>query len=194
MNISPENRKALRETDPFDPRNVLPIYKGIPTDQLQQHMKLIALPFVAICQNLVGDFNVAQIIRSANVFGLEGVVLTGRKQYDKRGTVGAHHYISVNHESDIKVSINTYRELGYRIVASEFTIDGSHKIKSLPHYQWVEKTAVIFGEEGLGLSDEVLDEADDIVFIPQFGTVRSLNVAGAAQIMMYDYTSKRGTV
>jgi tRNA G18 (ribose-2'-O)-methylase SpoU len=194
LNISPEQRKALRESDPFDSRNVLPIFKNIPTETLQEYMNEIAVPFVAICQNLVGDFNVAQIIRSANVFGLESVVLAGRKQYDKRGTVGAHHYIKVFFESDIKVSIAAYRELGYRIVAAEFTIEPIHldKNHSLTEYHWNERTAVIFGEEGLGLSSDVLNLADDIVYIPQRGTVRSLNVAGAAQIFMYDYTTKVG--
>ena len=45
---------------------------------------------------------------------------------------------------------------------------------------------LIFGEEGKGLTDEMLDLADDIVMIEQFGSVRSLNAGTSSGIAMYN--------
>jgi tRNA (guanosine-2'-O-)-methyltransferase len=49
---------------------------------------------------------------------------------------------------------------------------------------------MLFGEEGRGLSQEAIESADDIVYIPQLGSVRSLNLGTASGIAMYDYCSK----
>jgi tRNA G18 (ribose-2'-O)-methylase SpoU len=52
----------------------------------------------------------------------------------------------------------------------------------------------IFGEEGCGIPKSILDHCNHhgmIVEIPQFGSVRSLNVASAASIVMYDYVTRR---
>jgi tRNA G18 (ribose-2'-O)-methylase SpoU len=53
---------------------------------------------------------------------------------------------------------------------------------------------MIFGEEQRGLSPMALGMADDIVYIPQLGSVRSLNVGTASGIVMYDYVTKLGMV
>jgi len=181
-----EERKVLRESPPFDNRNVADEFKHLTTEEIRQEMIKRSLPFVAICQNLVSDFNISQIVRSMNAFALGTVNICGRRQWDKRGAVGTYHYIDVQQHSDINEVIEYYRSLDYRIVAAE-TGESAH---SLPFYQWNYKTAVVFGEEGLGIIPETLNLVDDIVEIPQYGTVRSFNVAGAAQMMMYDYTIK----
>ena len=49
---------------------------------------------------------------------------------------------------------------------------------------------MIFGEEGLGLTKEILELADYVVSIKQYGSVRSMNVGTTSGIAMYDYTSK----
>lgn len=186
MIYSPEERKSFRETPPFDNRNVADEFKGMTIEDIRKEMIERSLPFVAICQNLTGDFNISQIVRSMNAFALSTVWICGRKQWDKRGAVGTYHYIDVQHNPDIVSLIESYRSMGFRIVAAE-TGENAY---SLPNYKWNYHTAVVFGEEGVGILPETLNLVDDIVQIPQFGTVRSFNVAGAAQMMMYDYTTK----
>ncbi len=46
---------------------------------------------------------------------------------------------------------------------------------------------MLFGEEGVGLTKEALNLAEYAVEIPQFGSVRSLNVGTCSGILMYDY-------
>lgn len=163
------------------------MFRDWPTEEIAKYMKVIAMPFVSICENLVGDFNISQIVRSTNAFGLEGVAICGRRKWDRRGAVGTQHYTQIDHYSEVLDAIKDYRDRGYRIVAAELSEYSIGRAKALNLYKWEKNTAVLFGEEGRGLSEEAIDAADDVVFIPQRGTVPSLNVAGCAQIMMYDY-------
>ena len=48
--------------------------------------------FTVLCSNLYNDFNIATVIRNSNAFLAKQVILYGSKQYDRRGTVGTHHY------------------------------------------------------------------------------------------------------
>jgi tRNA G18 (ribose-2'-O)-methylase SpoU len=62
----------------------------------------------------------------------------------------------------------------------------------ITHYNWSPDTFMIFGEEARGISPMGLGMADDVVMIPQLGSVRSLNVSVASGIVMYDYATKLG--
>jgi tRNA G18 (ribose-2'-O)-methylase SpoU len=62
---------------------------------------------------------------------------------------------------------------------------------ALPGFAWPERPLIAFGQEGPGLPAELLDRADSTVVIPQFGSMRSINVGVAAGIAMYDWHAKR---
>jgi tRNA G18 (ribose-2'-O)-methylase SpoU len=49
---------------------------------------------------------------------------------------------------------------------------------------------MIFGQEQIGIPKKLLDLCDELVYIKQYGSVRSLNVGTASGIAMYDYCSK----
>jgi len=65
-------------------------------------------------------------------------------------------------------------------------------VKQLKDYDWKPNSLLVLGEEGCGIAPEVLELLDHRVEIPSLGSVRSLNVASAASIAMYDYVSKKG--
>ncbi len=182
-----EEKQQLRTLDPFDNRNVVDSYKTMTTEEIRKDMQQKAYPFVAICENLINDFNISQVVRSVNAFGLESVAICGSRKWDRRGAVGTHHYTDINYYSSTVEAIEEYRRRGYEIIAAELTDDAV----SLYDYSWPEKVAVVLGEEGKGLIQSSLDAVDKVVYIPQRGTVRSLNVAGAAQIFMSHYSKDK---
>jgi tRNA G18 (ribose-2'-O)-methylase SpoU len=49
---------------------------------------------------------------------------------------------------------------------------------------------MVFGQEQIGIDKEVLEVCHDLIYIEQYGSVRSLNVGTASGIAMYDYCSK----
>jgi tRNA G18 (ribose-2'-O)-methylase SpoU len=57
-------------------------------------------------------------------------------------------------------------------------------------FVWPKNTLMCFGQEQMGLPPEIIDRCQNVVYIKQYGSVRSLNVGTASGIAMYDYTSK----
>lgn len=188
MNYTSDEAKTMRETNFFDPRNVADRFKGMPTETVKSILQSESSELVICCSNVIRDFNFGSVIRSANSFNAKEVVLTGRKSYDRRGTVGAHNYMTVSYIEDINEAFAAYRSQGYTIVAAEY--DETRIQFNLQDYNWNEKTFLVFGEEGRGLESDILDSVDDIVYIPMYGSVRSMNVASASSVFMYDYMTK----
>ena len=56
----------------------------------------------------------------------------------------------------------------------------------LPEFDFAEETAILLGSESYGLPDDIIDKCDQVVRIPQFGPVGSMNVAISASICMYE--------
>lgn len=173
-----------------DTRNIDEKYRWWDHSKIVDSLDETRSDLITIFHNVHGDFNVSSGIRVNLWFNTSGVYIYGNKKYDRRGTVGAHHYVPVNHAPDLKDVIDDFKAKGYRIVAAEITDDAV----SLPSYQWNEKSVIIFGEETNGLDEETLAMADDIVFIPGRGSIRSLNVATASGIFLYDYSNKTGNI
>ena len=166
-----------------DNRNVIDYYKYWTNDSINVHLDANRHKFGVLCSNLSNDFNIATVIRNNNAFLANEVFIYGRKKWDRRGAVGTHLYSRINHlpsEEDLD------KILGYTWVAID-NIEGAVPIDS---YEWPENALMCFGQEQIGLPQEILDRCRDVVYIKQYGSVRSLNVGTAAGIAMYDYTSK----
>lgn len=57
-------------------------------------------------------------------------------------------------------------------------------------FEWPDNALIIVGEEGVGITPETIELCDKFVFIPQYGSVRSLNAGVASGIAMNDYVMK----
>jgi tRNA G18 (ribose-2'-O)-methylase SpoU len=142
--------------------------------------------------HLSGDFNLGNVIRSANFFGFgEVFYVGGRKSYDRRSTVGTHHYIPTKFIPTEEEFIATI-DGKYSLVCIENNMEEyAEKTISIfcnnPFSETKHPPLFLFGEEQLGLSKYMLDSCELIVTIPSFGTVRSLNVGSAAAIVMAMY-------
>lgn len=171
--------------------NVHDYLKSCSVDEIKQNYSDNAHSAAFGMTHVSGDFNLGNVIRSANFFGFkEAYYVGGSKQYDRRSTVGTHHYIPVNFIRTENEFIEIIRGK-YSLVAIE---------NNVPKY--AHKTVEIYedcfsglslpplflvGEEQLGLSDYTLDNAERIITIPAGGSVRSLNVGSAAAIIMAMY-------
>lgn len=167
----------------MDSRNIIDHYKYWKVDAIKAALDKNRHPFHVLCSNLGNDFNIASIIRNGNAFLTKQVYIYGRRSYDKRGAVGTYNY---EHISFLKEG-----ELDKLPKIPIVAMDNVDRAVSIVDFQWPEGEFIMaFGQEQIGLPNEILDIAEHIVYIPQYGSVRSLNVATAAGIAMYDYTSK----
>lgn len=183
-----EEAKAMRETNPFDPRNIRDELKSLTNEEVRSHLTQNSSQFVLCLSNNIRDMNLSSAIRSANAFNIRKTVMVGRRNYDRRGACGVQNYSTIEFAPDWRKVFTEYRSHGYNIVALEhndhFTM---HNIRD---YKWKSKTLMICGEEGLSIPEEILQEVDDIVYIPMHGSVRSFNLASAVSMALYDYTGK----
>jgi len=170
----------------WDRKNVIDHYKFVSTEIIKGDLEKKRTKLVIIAENWLYDFNLATLIRNSNAFTAKCVHVIGRRQFDKRGTVGTYKYENIFYHENLYPLIEELKQDSYRIVAID-NLDGA---SSVVDYQWQEKTALIFGQEAVGVSPMALEVADDVVYIPQLGSVRSLNVGTASGIVMYDYLLK----
>jgi tRNA G18 (ribose-2'-O)-methylase SpoU len=166
-------------------RNVSDELKGMSTQDIRDALRRTAHSFSVLMEHWHGDFNISTLIRNANSFNAKHVFYVGKRGYDRRGTVGAHHYVDLTHLKDVDDIARLKSE--YTLVGLENNISDC---VPLPEFTWPRQSLMIFGEENTGISDELLELCDFKVSIPQWGSVRSMNVGTCSGIAMYDYTTK----
>ena len=125
--------------------------------------------------NIGGDFNLSTIVRNANFFGFRSVHYVGKKRWDKRGSVGTHHYTPMYHHKD-EPSFLLQFAYGRTIIAIE---------NNIPEYK--DKTINLFDYKFDTVTEPILDRANIILTIPNYGSVRSLNVGTTSGIVMGFY-------
>jgi len=172
-----------------DCRNLVNYYKYWETEAILADLNTKRFNYSVLCANVQGDFNVSCIIRSANAFLAKEVIIYGKRKFDRRGAVGTYHYTNFRH-----VRIEETENLDK--IISEFDvivgIDNIVNAKPINNYSWDKnkKTLICFGEEQAGIPEAVIKKCHEILYIPQYGSVRSLNCASAAAIALYDYCNK----
>ena len=172
--------------------NVIDYYKNWEATAILGDLNTKRNNFTVIASNLENDFNIATCIRNSNAFMASEVWIYGRKQYDRRGTVGTHHYTNFKHVKTIEnveqALVDLRTKHGEVVVVGMDNIDRAININ---HYEWDKNihTVMVFGQEKNGIPHELLNLCDDVVYIPQYGSVRSLNVGTASGIAMHSYCS-----
>jgi 23S rRNA (guanosine2251-2'-O)-methyltransferase len=146
------------------------------------------IPISLLLVNIDRDNNIGNIIRSANTFGVQEVLIYGRKKFDRRTSVGAEFFMQFRHIKFIEDLSELKQEFDL-IIGLEQT-DNSIELHS---YKWPQNKNILItvGNEGKGLPQEILDICDSTLEIEQYGTTRSLNVSVATGIVLYDYRVKQ---
>lgn len=138
-----------------------------------------------LLDNVQDPGNVGTIVRTADAAGFDGVFL-GKGSADKysskvlRSMQGSQFHLPI-FSGDIKETIPEFKKMGSNIYGTK--LDQA----ALPYTQ-VEKTssfALILGNEGQGMTEEILQMTDQNLYIPIYGAAESLNVGVAAGILMY---------
>ena len=182
--LNPNFPDGLEQVSPHDRRNVIDHYKYWEHEAIVADLDTRRNELVIVCENFAYDFNISTVVRNSNAFLCNCIWIVGRKKFDRRGACGTHKYEHIHHAESTDEVLSNYD--GYRIVAVD-NVDGAQTIND---YRWWQRSIMILGQEQIGVSNNSLARADDIVFIPQVGSTRSINVGSASAIAMYDYTAK----
>ena len=141
---------------------------------------------IVILEDIQDPGNMGALIRNAAAFDFDGILCSDKcaDPFSPKATqasCGAIVSVWLRRSSRFRDGIRKLKERGYRIIAADSEGQALRGVFATP-----EKTAIILGNEGNGISAETLRLADDVVTIPiNVSKVESLNVATAGAIIMY---------
>ncbi|MEZ7527042.1 TrmH family RNA methyltransferase [Cloacibacterium normanense] len=133
--------------------------------------------------------NAAAIVRSVEACGFHHVVALEEENVfnpNLKVTKGAETWVKVEKMPNNLDSLKEIKNRGYKILA----VSPENNATMLPDYEVKEPIALVFGTELEGVSDEILDFADETLAIPMYGFTKSFNVSVAAAICMYELKEK----
>ena len=136
-------------------------------------------------ENMFHPQNASAIMRHCEAFGVQQIhTVEDRCKFDPSVNIvrGTQKWVDVEHHDNTKEALAALKTEGYRIVATT-----PHRCSSTPETFDVTKGkfALVFGTEHAGISDEVIEAADEFLMIPMCGMVESLNVSASAAILIY---------
>ena len=133
--------------------------------------------------------NTSAVMRSCEVFGIQELNVVEQKfgkRIDTEIAMGAQKWVDVNRFSTIQNCIDAMKEKGYQIIATTPHNDSC----MLQEFDITKRSAIFFGTERDGLSQEVIDQADGYLKIPMVGFTESLNISVSAAIIIQDITNR----
>lgn len=155
-----------------------------------EHFSQESSDFVLPVMDDVYQFrNAAAIIRSVEACAFHKVIAMEEENvFNPNLTVtkGAETWVEVEKMQKNLASLKNIKERGYKILA----VSLEKNAVMLPDYQITEPIALVFGTELEGVSQEVIDFADETLAIPMYGFTKSFNVSVAAGICMYELKQK----
>ncbi len=133
------------------------------------------------------EHNMGGLVRTAHAAALEEVVFVGTPEWNVEAAKTAELYTSVTELNDASSLLDHCRQRRWTPVAVEL----DPRAVSVFDASYPERPCFMLGAELRGLPDELLDAAELIVQIPQWGLVPSLNLAIAGSIVIYDFLAKQ---
>lgn len=144
------------------------------------------LPYGVAVWNVTKDWNIGNLIRTANAFLCGEIILVGNEEFDATGCAAVHRFERMSHQPDPASFAAYAHEQGYTMIAAEI----DERAEFLPRFTYPEKPLFVLGSELSGLSSEMMELADHRVMIPQYGLIPCLNVNVSCSILLYDYVTR----
>lgn len=140
-----------------------------------------------VLDNIRSALNVGAIFRTCDAASIEKLFLCGITAYPPHNKIpktalGAENFVPWSYEKSTLKTINKLNESEYHTVAVEIT----EKAENFWNYNFKNKSALVFGNEVSGISDDILKSCQSIVKIPMYGKKKSLNVATSVGILIYE--------
>ena len=145
--------------------------------------------FTIAVEDVFQFHNTSAVMRGCEVFGIQEINIVEQrfgKDIDKEIAMGAQKWVDINRFENINNCIQNLKTKGYQIIATT-----PHDDSCLLHeFDISKKSALFFGTEKEGLSEEVMKQADGFLKIPMVGFTESLNISVSAAIIIQDITSR----
>lgn len=144
---------------------------------------------VLVLDGITDPHNLGAILRSADQFGADLVIIPERRSVQANETVvkvssGAAQYVPLAVVTNLNREIERLKKAGFWAYAADMSGESSYECS------FADRTIIVMGAEGPGISPLVRKNCDYVVSIPMRGHIDSLNVSVAAGILMYEFRKK----
>jgi len=145
--------------------------------------------FTIAIEDIFQLHNTSAVMRSCEVFGIQNLHVVEEKygkSIDKEIAMGAQKWVDVNRYSSNLECVKALKQKGYQIIATT-----PHENDCLlDDFDISKPSAIFFGTERDGLSEEIMAEADGFLKIPMAGFTESLNISVSAAIIIQNIMSR----
>ncbi|PKB15531.1 RNA methyltransferase [Flavobacterium sp. 5] len=145
--------------------------------------------FTIAVEDVFQMHNASAVMRSCEVFGIQELhVIEERygKRIDKEIAMGAQKWVDINTYDSVTNCVDTLKNKGYQIIATT-----PHENDCLlEDFDISKPSALFFGTERDGLSEEIIKKADGFLKIPMVGFTESLNISVSAAIIIQNLTNR----
>lgn len=163
----------------------------MPTEKRMQRMMEVLSKrqndIVVVLENVHDPHNVSAVLRTCDAIGVLDIYMiyhSGQKfpQLNNKSSGRVRKWMIVHKFTTVNECFQTLKERGFTIVSTNVEANS----KSLYEIDFSQKIALVFGNEHEGITKEVKESSDSVIFIPQVGFAESLNISVACSICLYE--------
>jgi tRNA G18 (ribose-2'-O)-methylase SpoU len=151
------------------------------------------LPLIVVLDEIRSLHNIGSVFRTSDAFRVESIYLCGITATPPhpelhKTALGAEYTVDWEYFNNTLDAVNKLKSEGY-IVYSIEQAEGSIMLDEL-ELDTTKKYAIVMGNEVKGVQQEVINNSDGCIEIPQYGTKHSLNVSVTTGIVIWDFFKK----
>lgn len=140
--------------------------------------------FVVILDHLEDPHNLGAIVRTCEAAGIKSVIIpkdrsVGVTSVVMKTSAGAIERVNIAMVNNLTKVIEDFKKHGFFVYGAD--MNG----KNYKMIDFADKVVLVMGNEGKGISRIVRESLDEVVSIPQYGKINSLNVSVATGIIIY---------
>ena len=145
---------------------------------------------LTVClENVHKPHNVSAVVRTCDAVGIHRVHTVWEKKYQFRGgtAMGSQDWVRQTNHDNIGSAMDTLKAQNMQVLVTHLS-DSAIDFRDV---DYTKPTAILFGQEKYGATDEAIGLADQDIVIPMMGMVQSLNVSVAAALVLYEAQRQR---
>ena len=134
--------------------------------------------------------NVSAVMRTCDAVGVGWIhAISDEDRFRAKTTsaAGSEHYVETTLHKDTEAAVSALKGDGFALYAAHL----DERAVDFRSVDFTQPTCVVLGQEGPGVSPDLLERVDGTIAIPMVGAVASLNVSVAAAVILYEAQRQR---
>lgn len=157
------------------------------TNRLQSVLNKRQNNLTVVMENVHDPHNISAVMRSCDAVGIQDIYILNtliprHEKFGAKSSSSAAKWLTIHHFDDPVTCFHALRRKYHKIFTTHLATDAV----SLYEINFTESIALVFGNEHVGVSKEVIQMADGNFIIPQVGMIQSLNISVACAVSIYE--------